>query len=285
LYLSVTDGEFTVRDSMVVELADLLPPGSLGFVLGSSVVDLAWDASPDEGMDHWRGYEVYMAPVPMSSIPEGELIRYRMAFVPDQIQELRRGGLTRGTLYYFAVGSLRGWGVWMENEQRWEMEERSGPGPEVVLSPRPEWLHLGVTELANPGGKVALDLSAGAIRPLDVQDPSGVADRDLYFGTSDPMDGPGPLRMKSISLLANRHEGWSERVVRFKLLGDDWNVSTTSDEGWLEEISVEIAKVYAVLLPEGNYAKIRITEIARSYPYRQMQLQWAYQTVPDLPVF
>lgn len=284
LRVSVSDGEFTVRDSVVIETMDLDPPGGLSFIAGSSVVDLAWERGPDEGVDHWTGYEVFMAQVPISSIPEEDLGRHRVGFVQGAIRQYRRGGLTRGTLYHFAIGSLRGWGAWIEDGERWEIEERSGPGQEVVLSPRPEW-PAHITEFGHPGGSFALNLSAGSVRRLDVHDPSVVAERDLYFGTADPMDGPGPIWMKSVSLLANRHEGWSERVVRLKLLGNDWSVNTTTDDGWSEQIAVDIGLVYAVLLPEGNFAKIQITSIVGAHPYRQIQLQWAYQTIPGFPVF
>ncbi len=284
LYLSVTDREFTVGDSMVVVTSDLAPPTGMDFVLGPSIADLLWDRSPDENVDHWRGYEIYMSPSPIHSIPEGEHHRYRVALVETGNRWFRRGGLARGTLYYFSAGSLRGWGRWMETEGRWETEERSGPGPEVVLSPRPEWPAF-TTELAHPGGPLAIDMSAGAVRPLDVHDASGLSDRDLYFGTSDPMDGPGPVWMKSVSLLANRNEVWSGRVVRFKSLGEDWNINTTTDDGWEEQVPVVVGRVYAALLPEGNYAKIQITSLEGAHPNRLTQLRWAYQTIPDFPVF
>lgn len=284
LYLSVTDREFTVSDSMIVETSELDPPTGMTFVLGPSVADLYWERSPDENIDHWKGYEISMTPSPINSIPEEERHLHRLALLEGGNRQFRRGGLSRGTLYYFSVSSVRGWGAWIESEGRWETEERSGPGPEVVLSPRPEW-NAFTTELAHPGGSFALDLSAGTVHPIDVYNPSEVSDRDLYFGTSDPMDGRGPVWMKSVSLLANRNEAWSDRVVRFKLLGYDWSVNTTTGDGWMEQVPVERDLVYAVLLPEGNYAKIQITGVEGGHPYRQIQLRWAYQTIPDFPAF
>ncbi len=282
LTVRVTDSHDTVRAHLPVRVESVAPPSALAAAAGTSIADLRWTASIDEGPDStWQGYEVYAATRSFSRIPPDSLAAYRIAG-PIRESAFRASNLTRGTIYFFRVGALRAWAG---------REERSPLTSEVTSAPRAEWttqLH----EVRNPLGGLAIDLSAGVVRPLDPADATGLSARDLYFGSSDPLDEPGPPadpalpRLKSVSLLANRNAAWASRRVWIKRLGSDWSVSTVSDDGWGEEVDLEAGAVYALKTPERNFGKLLITDLPGGIsPYRQITVKWAFQSLRDYPYF
>lgn len=288
LTVYVTDMHDTVSASVPVLVESVEPPSSLVAAIGTSIADLRWTVSSDEAPDStWQGYEVFAATRSLGSIPRDSLSAYRIAG-PVTTSSYRASGLSRGTIYHFGVGSLRAWGP-PDNRR----EERSPLAPEIDIAPRAEWTKQ-LQEVRNPAGGLALDLSAGEVRALNPADVSGngVYARDLYFGTSDSLDGPGPAgnpakpRIKSVSLLANRNAEWARHRVRVKRLGSDWTVSTVSDDGWGEEADLELGAVYAVKTSEGNYAKLLVADLPTAVsPYRQLTVKWAYQSIPGYPRF
>lgn len=281
LTVRVTDRHDSLSASVVVRVLTVDPPSGLKVAAGGSIADLSWSASPDELLPEWRGYEVYSATRSLDGLPPDSLSAYRVgeAIVGTSY---RASGLRLGTIYYYRVGALRAW------EGR---EERSPLTSQADIAPRPEWTKQ-LQEVRGRGGDVAIDLSAGEVRPVDPSDASGVFARDLYFGTSDPLDGPGSTsvpatpRLKSISLLANRDPGWGRQRVWLKRLGSDWSVSTVSDDGWAEEVDLEQDAVYAVKTPEGNFGKILVADLPEGVsPYRRLTVKWAFQTIPGYPRF
>jgi hypothetical protein len=285
LTVRVTDRHDSMTASVSVNVATVAPPSGVTVLAGGSIADLGWTPSPDEPLPAWAGYEVYSSTRSLENVPTDSLPAYRIAG-PVTGNSFRASGLRSGRIYYYRVGALRAWAV--QEEQR---EERSPLTPQLDMAPRPEWTQQ-LREVRNPAGGLAIDLSAGEARPLDPADASGVYARDLYFGTSDPLDGPGPAatpatpRLKSIALLANRDPGWARQHVFIKRLGSDWNVSTVSDNGWAEEVDLEQDAVYAVKTPEGNFAKLQVADLTGLVsPYRQLAVRWAYQTIPGYPHF
>lgn len=245
---------------------------------GSVDVTLRWPASPDEGIEGWQGYELYQGLHSLLEVPPESLAAYRVSAQPQTGRDARITGLLRGVRYYFAVRSIR---HWSDQEQRSALDRQIDTAPFSYHIAR-------MVELASPsGGAQAIDFSLGGERPLDPADPSGVANRDLYVGSSDTLDGPGTLCLKSVSLLGNRNAAWEARRVKIKFIGTDWSANGTSDSGWGEKAEMVEGGVYAVLLPEGNYAKVQVVPggISGSYPNRIVQLQCAYQPIANYPRF
>jgi hypothetical protein len=278
LTVVVSDGEHSVVGNQPVALVGLAPPDSLKFVLGASIADLHWQKSADDGIDLWRGYEVYQATHSLQEAPADSLLRYRVTPAPLQGgQDFRATNLVRGVRYYFRVAGVRSWDTG---------SQRSPFSGEVDLSPRPTALNdLNEIVQAEHSGW-ALDLSGLVVRAFDPSDTSRMRNLDLYLGTSDPEDGPGALTLKSVSKLQYVHPGWANRRVRIKPAGTDWNINTTTDDGWQEEALLQEEVVYVVRLPEGNYAKLHVTRLyPGSWPRRLVVIQWAYQLIPDYPNF
>jgi hypothetical protein len=282
LTVHVNDSHQTVSLSVPVQVHSVDPPSALTASVGTSIADLRWTPSRDEASDStWRGYELYAATRTFASIPPDSVLAYRIAG-PITESSFRASELVRGTIYYFRVGALRAW------EGR---EERSPLTAEIDLGPRAEWTWQ-LQEVRNPAGGLAIDLSSGEVLALDPAEASGLSRRDLYFGTSDPLDGPGPAtnpaapRIKSVSLLRNRNAAWASRRVQLKRLGSDWSVSTVSDDGWGEEADLQQGAVYAAKTPEGNFAKILVADLPVAIsPYRQLTVKWAFQSIRDYPRF
>jgi len=278
LMVTVSDGERAVSDSVLIPVVQIAPPASLGFVSSTVLVDLVWEESIDDGpISGWAGYEVYLAENSLAGLSGVELLPFRQpGIVPGLTKKL--DGLRQGTRYYARVGSVR--------EHPGQVFERSEPSDEVNFAPRPQ----GITQLNEIGGSsapTAFDLSERTLRRIQPTDPVAVDQVDFYIGTDDPMDGPGRLMLKSVSLLANRHPAWAARPILIKKIGSDFRISTTTDDGWLDQVEIQEETVYALKLPEGNYAKVEVPRdaVIGIQPYRRVRLQWAYQLIPDYPNF
>jgi hypothetical protein len=277
LRIRAWDYEDTSTALLEIAVQTVGAPDSLRATAGASIADLFWRASPDEGIEGWLGYEIYRATRSFDTVPAESLDAYRITPEPLAATSYRVAGLLRGVIYRFRVGAVRGWD---------ERVERSPLAPQAEAAPRPEWTRQ-VQELLNPIGVQGIDLSRGEVRRIDPADASSMAAFDLYFGTSDPLDGPGPPetpagpRLKSVSLLAARNPAWAPRLVLLKRLGTSWEIPPVTDDGWSEEVDLVPGAVYAVKTPEGNYAKILVaTLVGEVSPYRQLSLHWAYQTIP-----
>ena len=277
LTVRVTDLEDTVYASHVVELVLPAAPPSVGTVNFSNLADVRWASSIDEGIQHWRGYLVYAGEEDLRNKSEADLLPFLVTPAPTPATARRILGLEIGTRYFFHTRSVR----------EYEGVVEYGPLSEPAdMSPRPENLIAQVFEMARFSGGHGVDLSAQSRLLLDPNDPSPLPGVDLYVGTSDPLDGPGTLMLKSVSLLANRNEAWGSREVLIKTLEEEeWEVATTTDDEWSTSVPAVRDHVYAVKTPEGNYAKLRVTDVQGGHPNRSVRLQIAYQTLPNYPSF
>lgn len=283
LFVHVADAVDSVVGTVEVDLVLPAPPDSVALVNAGSLFTLSWRKSPDDGITHWAGYEIFVADRSLLGLSETELLPYRLHDEPwtapeltTRVSRLRDGRPLRvGTKYYAHVRSLR----------RWDgKDERSLPSAELDLSPRPEWILAEFSERRHLNGGLALDLSAGRGRLLDPADASGVAERDVYLDGGRE-DGTGPLEMRSVSLLAGENPGWGARVSLLKRIAGGRDVSTTTDDGWATTVAVEAGAVYAVKTPEGNFAKVVVSDVAGFAPNRHAHVFWAYQTIPGYPSF
>jgi hypothetical protein len=286
LRVSIGDQHFLIKDSLVVSLRGVSRPDSIRFrPQGASVIMLVWGASPDHNprgytVTGWRGYEVFRAPRSFAEIPEGSLGDYLITPQPVPDESLAVMNLRPGNLYWFAVRSVRS----LPNEDGTTWTERSGISPEVTAYSLPGGA-VELREIDHPQGAQAVDLSdGGAVRALDPRDTSAVDRFDLFVGADSAH--PGELALKSVSLLRGIDPAWGARRVGIKAIGTNWDARTTTDDGWAEEAELVEGEVYALKLPEGNFAKIELFDVIRGYaPYRQANLKWAYQVIPDFPHF
>ena len=280
LRVRVADAADTVIGFLTVDL--LLPgaPPRVTLINASSLLEVHWDRSLDQGINGWQGYEIFVADHSLAGLSDEQVLPFRLRDTPFnepslalRISRLRDGTSLRvGTKYFVHLRSLRSFEG---------MTERSEPSVEVNGSPRPEWVQAQFTELNHRLGASALDLSTGRMLSLDPADASGIASRDLY------LDGgiDGALELRSVSRLSEVNPAWSARAAQIKPLGEDWEVSTTTDDGWSDAVEIQEDGVYAIKLPEGNYAKVRVADITGFAPNRQIQVVWAYQTIPSYPSF
>jgi hypothetical protein len=274
--VSITDFQDSIQAHKVIELVLPTPPGDLHHVNSTSLVDVSWDASSDDGIENWAGYQIFYSTSSLLGVSESELDPFLATPEPTRDRLVRISGLTQGQKYYFHARSVR----------RYDgMLERSAPTPEFHMAPRPEGAISGFGEAASTL-RSSFDLSARAVLPLDPSNPSRIAERDFYFGTTDSLDREGNLVLKSVSELANRNPAWASRELLIKPLGvDNWNATTTTDEGWSTRAPVQLRGVYAIKTPEGNYAKVWVTGVSRFPPERIVTFVWAYQPIPNYPSF
>jgi hypothetical protein len=272
--LLVADAQDTTTLDRVIRLANLAGAGDLNVVAEANRVGVTWAASVDEGLYDFRGYHVYSADRSFSTIPAEELAGYQRTSEPQRTRLFFVSGLLQGTIYFFQVRAVRGTG---------EMSAFAG---EKDAAPRPQGLGQQMSEIGYPERTPqAFDFSRGVQISFDPANPSDVPSIDFYLGTTAADDGEGPLALKSPDLLAPRNPVWETRTVEFKVIGGDWSIGETDTTGFSREAPVGLDTVVAVRLPEGRYAKVQVTSILNSYPYRQIQYRWAYQPIPDYPKF
>lgn len=276
LRVRVTDLEDTVYASLPVELVLPAPPARTTTTNFSNLADVTWPRSIDDGIDRWTGYLLYSGPEDLRNKTEEELGPFLLTAQPTRDTRRRVLGLETGVRYFFHVRSVRTF------EGIVEYGELSVP---AEMSPRPENLIAQLFEAGRFNGGHGVDVSTLARVAVDPGDPSPLPGVDVYVGTTDALDGAGGLQLKSVSLLANRDPAWGAREVLIKELGDDWAISTTTDDEWLTAVPAARDRVYAVKTPEGHYAKLRITDVQGAHPNRSVRLQVAYQTLPDYPSF
>ena len=271
----VTDREDTIYGRLPVTLVRVFPPDSAWTTNYPSIADVSWTKSPDEGILHWVGYDVYMAEQSLAGLSEEEVEPYRITSQPVLSRTKRAISLVVGRRYYFHVRSVR---------QYSGKTERSLFAYETEMSPRPGGDISGLIEFGGDNATV-FDISDGVVRPLDPNDPSDLARSDIYV-EADPSDPTEQIVLRSVSHLAPFDPAWGERVVELKSLGLDYSVSSTDPEvGWVTTLRVARLEVFAVRTPEGNYGKAQVTDIRRFPPDRNVWLSWAYQTIPNYVSF
>lgn len=276
LSVMITDFQDSILAHKVIELVLPEPPGDPTHVNSTSLVDISWEPSPDEDIENWVGYQVFYGTSSLAGVSDQDLDQYLATPVPVRDHLVRISGLDPGRRYYFHTRGVRRYDGALE---------RSPATSEFHMAPRPEGPVSGFGEFSSSLSS-SFDLSAGVVRPLDVSDASGMAQRDFYIGTVDAFDQGGGLVLKSVSELANRNPAWGDRVVQIKRIGvDNWTVATTDDEGWSTKADLTQLGVYALKTPEGNFAKVWITGVSRFPPERIITFIWAYQTIPNYPSF
>lgn len=277
LTLLAADAEDTTIMSREVVLANLAPPTNLNVVPGPNWVEVSWTASVDRRLYDFSGYQVFASERSFVGLSEEELQQLLVTPVPSPSTMFLVQNLQQETIYYFQVRAVRGIG------------ERSPRTAEEDTAPRPQGTEPRMLEFANPEnnpeGPRGFDLSVGSQVELNPESPINVDAVDFYLGTTDPEDGSGELRVKSPEHLAARNPIWSQRRVGFKSLGKDWGVGSSDTTGFSSSVSIADSAVVAVRLPEGQFAKIQVTEVRNSHPFRQIQFRWAYQKIPGYAKF
>jgi hypothetical protein len=277
LTLLVADAEDTTILSQEIVLANLAPPTNMNVVPGPNWVEVTWTASIDRRLFDFSGYQVFASEQSFDGLSEEELQQFLVTPVPSPSTSFLVQNLRQETIYYFQVRALR------------RLGERSPRTTEEDTAPRPQGTEPRMLEFANPennpDGPRGFDLSMGSQVELSPESPINVDAVDFYLGTTDPEDRAGELRVKSPEHLASRNPIWSQRQVGFRLLGKDWGVGSIDTTGFSSSVSIADSAVVAVRLPEGQFAKIQVTEIRNSYPFRQIQFRWAYQKIPGYAKF
>ncbi|MBU1948995.1 MAG: fibronectin type III domain-containing protein, partial [Candidatus Eisenbacteria bacterium] len=206
-----------IRDStvrvQVIRLVNIAPPQNLKASAGTRFVEVTWDPSIDNRLYDFLGYEIYVSERSFNSMPQEDWEAFKIPTDPITDNKYVVRNLEQGTIYYFQVRSLRATG------------ERSYFNGEKDTSPLPQGLGSILREINYPQPYAqGFDFSEGVMRTFRPDDPSIRDGIDLYIGTADPEDGPGPLMFKSPERLAYRHPDWAGRRVQLKPIGDNWFV-------------------------------------------------------------
>jgi hypothetical protein len=272
LSVIVTDLIDTVSADLEVSFVGVAPPGSLGFINGSTLVDLSWEACIDEEADAWTGYEVYASTQSLIGLPPESLGPYRLTPEPIKRRQFRVLAVTPGEKRYYQVRSRRDYAG---------LTEISTEGPEIDTASRLRGLAaLPLYEIGSVRGSSGIHMPDGSIQPLD---PDRIDLVDVYLGTESPTDEGGPLRLKSPSLLAYLDPAWAERTTGIQEIEPDWGAPYAPEEGYLDQVPARPGRVYAIRTPEGHYAKLHISQVPGAPPERRIWFQWAWQPLQGYP--
>ncbi len=260
------------------------PPSNLAVVNGDGQVTLVWDAAVDARLAAFESYNIYRAPSSMVGMALDDLVEYVVGTrLFDDGTEFTDTGVTNGNRYFYAVRAVDSNG------------SVSAPSNEIDVAPRPDGGPVALFEFDSKGTS-GLGLSEGASFAMSSSSPDNRPMIDLYLGTTDENDLPTDpldestvysLALKSPSLVLNGSPAWAERSASIKVLLS-FDEPTTTDDNWTDQIILDPAdlpKVFAVRTPleEGqyHYGKVEVTGISGDPGSRQVQLNWAYQTLPD----
>jgi len=263
-------------DDPVGPPATFAPPTNLQAVNGDGEVTLTWTGSTDEGQSEFRRYNLYRATSSIIGLEPSQLTPYLVQSVDPGVHTIN-APVPNGTLYYYHV---RG--------ERTNGDLTSGSN-EAMAAGRPEGEGLVIEEFASTGNS-GFDFSEGLSVSLKQSNPDRFAKTDVYLGTGAANDSSsGELRLKSPHLLGVQ----SYRTVGIKTVGTTWGISTTTDDGWTDQVSVGadlVGLVYAVRIPAtgvpANFAKIQITQV-KSTPAgeRAITFKYAYQPGENVILF
>ncbi len=248
------------------------PPSNLLAVNGDGEITLTWAASPHEGQGEFRRYNLYRATSSLVGVEPSQLPT-PIAFTNPGVRTIGTP-VTNGTLYYYHVRGERTNG------------DLTAASNEISAAGRPEGAGKVINEFKATGDS-GFDFSEGLSVSLSQANTDRFEKTDLYLGTSAVSDSSsGELRLKSPHLLGVA----GYRAVGIKILGTEWGVSTTTDDGWTDQVAVVKDLVYAVRIPAtgtpANFAKLQITAV-KSTPAgeRNVTLKYAYQPGADLALF
>jgi hypothetical protein len=270
LSVIVTDLVDTSYADIEVSLTQVALPGSLGFINGTTLVDLSWEASIDEGVDEWSGYEVYGSTQSLAGLPPESLDPYRLTPSPIERRRFRVLGVEPGEKIYYQIRSRRDYeGI----------VEISPDGPEIDTAARLRGLAgVPLYEIGSIRGSSGIHMPDGSVRPLDADQ---VDEVDLYLGTESPTDEGGSLRLKSPSLLAYLDPAWAGRQTGIQQIEEGWGDPVAPEDGYVDQVPVGPGRIYAIRTPEGHYAKLHISQVPGAPPERRIWFQWAWQPAVD----
>jgi len=268
----VTDFTDTASAALPITITRVASPGPIEFVNGASLIDVSWQASPDEGMEDWRGYEVFAASRSLVDLPVDSLLHYRLTQIPLERLQYRFSPAVPGQKIYFHVRARR------DYEGR---VERSEIGDEINTAARLDGFGVAsLFEVQSRRGAKGVHLPGGLVEPMD---PAHGERIQLYLGTEDAHDGRGELRLKSPSLRAYQDPSWAGQVTGIHYLREEWGQSTPPDTAYVWEAPVEAGKVFGLLTADGHHAKFRVLEMRGSSPERRIEFQWAWQPLAGYP--
>jgi hypothetical protein len=278
IWVTVSDGKDTARRDTTITLSGIVPPPRLEFINSPNLVDLQWTQSPDEHLEGFQGYEIYVAPRSVEGLPDDSLPKYRLTTEPIPRTHYRVTPVPAGVRRFYNVRSRR---------QFPAVTEQSKTGAEIETAVAVYGFGDALYEIGSSSTRKGVRLSTG--RQFAIDDPAVRDSIDFYLGTQDPEDravSRRPPYLKSPSLLAYRDAGWTARITQFQRLGRDWTVSLPSASApWTMSDSVAVGDVFAVRTSEGHYGKVQILEMYASPPNRYVQFQWAWQPIPQYERF
>ncbi len=260
-------------ENPVAPSEEFAPPTNLTYITDSSSVTLMWNHSPDNGLDDFLGYFVYVAESSIVSLGADSLLDpYKANREPVTDNSYSVGGLTRGQRYYFHVRAVKG-----PDTLEYTL---SNPTNEVHTSPvliGTGTLYEFSSPLGNPSG---YDFS-GSRAYFMVHDNANYI--DIYLGTTEEDDGAGDLTLKSPHIVQSTHPEWESRISYIKSLGTGWdNYNQTADDFSTPEYHYErvyTGRVYAIKTPDNHFVKLEVTGTSGTFPNRTVTFRYAYQEI------
>jgi hypothetical protein len=249
------------------------PPTGLTAAHGDGEITLTWAGSPDESWSEFRRYNLYRSTSSLLSVDPTQLGPYLVQSANPGVHNVDTT-VTNGTLYYYHLRGERTNGV------------LTAASNEISAAGRPDGSGIVVFEFAATGNS-GFGFADGRSVSLDSTNEQRFALTDLYHGTSAADDASsGDLRLKSPHLLG----AVGYRNVGIKILGTDWTIATTTDDGWADQAAVVKDLVYAVRIPAtgtpAHYAKLQLNDVKTTPPgERTITLRYAYQSGADLILF
>ena len=135
-------------------------------------------------------------------------------------------------------------------------------------------------------GDSGFDLSSGYTVSLDQNNPDRFVLTDFYLGTGAVDDvSTAALSLKSPALLVRLDSEWAVNSAGIKFLGTEWDNNTTTEAGFVVQLDVIASAVYAIRTAGGNYAKLKVDEVAGIPGSRSITFRYSYQATPGLIQF
>lgn len=256
---------------------EFAPPTNLTYENEIGEVTLRWDATPDETLADFAGYQVYRSATSLigATVEELEAAELNPSLLLAGTLEYSTAAAA-GTKYYYSVRSVKDNG------------DLSQPSNEIDTAAVTGGI-LTLGEFADPSQDSAMDFSEGATYSFMVQFASHV---DIYLGTTADDDAADqPLALKSPSIVASDAPEWDLRIAGLKLLAEA-DDGTTGATGFSDSITLGanvgeiVGKVIAVRIPldedqQTHYGKLVITGYDSSPGERSIQVQFTYQPIED----
>lgn len=266
-------------DSTTQPPEEFAPPTNLRAVNGDEFVIVRWSPSPDEALDNFRRYNIYRGTQSLLNVNPGQLeqLGNKIGSVAAGVDTFR-ATVANGTLYYFHVRAETDDGKF------------SGASNEVQAAGRTDGSGVILEEFASDGDS-GFDFSSGNTVSLRQDNPDRFVLTDIYLGTVDPEDDPAGavLSLKSPELLARLNAEWTNRKALMKIIGTDWDMNTTTTDGFVNQFNVLVGAVYAIKTPGSNninnYAKLMVESIDGEAGSRSITFRFAYQPTPNLIQF